>query len=63
MYMSFEGGVPGEEDWDSNRHIADVRAQAGLGVTWQAVNSVGGDPAAVIRMVRNYGNRVISTLR
>jgi probable F420-dependent oxidoreductase len=60
MYMSFEGGIPGEAGWDADRHLADVRAQAGLGVTWQAVNSVGGDPDAVLRMVRDYGDRVIA---
>jgi probable F420-dependent oxidoreductase len=63
MYMSFEGGVPGEAGWDADRHLADVRAQAGLGVTWQAVNAVGGDPDQVIAMVRDYGDRVISALR
>jgi hypothetical protein len=63
MYMSFEGGVPGEAGWDAERHLTDIRAQANLGVTWQAVNAVGADPAEVLDMVRSYGDRVISTLR
>jgi probable F420-dependent oxidoreductase len=63
MYMSFEGGVPGEAGWDAGRHLADVRAQAELGVTWQAVNAAGDDPGQVIGMVRDYGDRVIDALR
>jgi probable F420-dependent oxidoreductase len=63
MYMSFEGGVPGEDDWDRAAHIADVRAQAGLGVNWQAVNAVGSGPADILAMVRDYGDTVISALR
>jgi probable F420-dependent oxidoreductase len=63
MYMSFEGGVPGEPDWDRDAHIADVRAQADLGVTWQAVNAVGDSRSAVLDMVRSYGDTVISKLR
>jgi len=63
MYMSFEGGVPGEAGWDAERHIAEIRDQANLGVTWQAVNAVGAEPAEVLDMVRSYGDRVISTLR
>ncbi len=63
MYMSFEGGIPGEKDWDAARHLADVRAQADLGVTWQAVNAVGQGPKEVLGMVRDYGDRVISALR
>jgi probable F420-dependent oxidoreductase len=63
MYMSFEGGVPGEPGWDMARHIADVRAQAGLGVTWQAVNAIGSSRAEVLDMVRRYGQQVIAPLR
>jgi probable F420-dependent oxidoreductase len=63
MYMSFEGGVPGEAGWDHAAHRADVRAQADLGVTWQAVNAVGDTPNEVLDMVRSYGDEVISALR
>jgi probable F420-dependent oxidoreductase len=63
MYMSFEGGIPGERGWDAERHMADVRAQAALGVTWQAVNAVGSTRAEVLDMVRGYGERVIAALR
>jgi hypothetical protein len=63
MYMSFEGGVPGEDDWDRSKHIADVRAQAALGVTHQAVNAVGSTRAEVLDMMRDYGDRVISAVR
>jgi hypothetical protein len=63
MYMSFEGGVPGEDDWDGAAHIADVRAQADLGVNWQAVNAVGSTRSEVLDMLRSYGDNVISALR
>jgi alkanesulfonate monooxygenase SsuD/methylene tetrahydromethanopterin reductase-like flavin-dependent oxidoreductase (luciferase family) len=63
MYMSFEGGVPGEDDWDGAAHIADVRAQADLGVNWQAVNAVGSTRSEVLDMLRSYGDSVISALR
>jgi probable F420-dependent oxidoreductase len=63
MYMSFEGGVPGEEDWDHEAHLADVRAQADLGVTWQAVNAVGSSPSDVLDMIRSYADLVIAPLR
>jgi probable F420-dependent oxidoreductase len=63
MYMSFEGGVPGEPDWNRDAHVADVRAQADLGVTWQAVNAVGDARADVLAMVRDYGDTVIAKLR
>jgi probable F420-dependent oxidoreductase len=63
MYMSFEGGIPGEADWDATAHLADVRAQSDLGVTWQAVNAVGSSRAEVFAMVQDYGDRVISALR
>jgi probable F420-dependent oxidoreductase len=63
MYMSFEGGVPGEDDWDHTKHIADVRAQADLGVNHQAVNAVGSTRAEVLDMIRMYGDTVISALR
>jgi probable F420-dependent oxidoreductase len=63
MYMSFEGGVPGEDDWHRAAHVADVRAQADLGVTWQAVNAIGSSRAEVLDMVRDYGDSVISVLR
>jgi probable F420-dependent oxidoreductase len=63
MYMSFEGGVPGEDDWDGAAHIADVRAQADLGVNWQAVNAVGSTRSEVLDMLRSYGDSVIAALR
>jgi probable F420-dependent oxidoreductase len=63
MYMSFEGGVPGEADWDRAAHIADVQAQAKLGVTWQAVNALGDTRREVLDMVRAYGDTVVSALR
>jgi len=62
MYMSFEGGIPGEAGWDADRHLADLDAQAALGVNWQAVNAVGDTPAEVFAMVRSYGERVISAI-
>jgi probable F420-dependent oxidoreductase len=63
MFMSFEGGIPGEKGWDHKAHIADVQAQANLGVNWQAVNAVGATPAEVLDMVRSYADTVISALR
>ena len=63
VFGSVEGGVPGEDDWDRDKHIVDVRAQADLGVTYQAVNAVGSTRAEVLDMIRSYGDRVISPLR
>jgi probable F420-dependent oxidoreductase len=63
LFMSFEGGVPGEPGWEPRRHVDDVRAQADLGVTWQAVNALGATPADVLAMVARYGDEVIATLR
>ena len=63
MYMSLEAGIPGEAGWDVDGHIAEIRAQANLGVTWQAVNAVGSTPAEVLDMTRAYGDRVIAALR
>jgi hypothetical protein len=43
--------------------VADLRAQAALGVTWHHTNPIGSTPKEVLDMVRAYGDDVISPLR
>jgi probable F420-dependent oxidoreductase len=63
MYTSHEGGLPGSSEWDSQRRLADLQAQASLGVTWHHTNPIGSTPAQVLNMVRQYGDEVVSPLR
>ena len=59
MFMSMDGGVPGDETWNPGRHLADLRAQADLGVTWSQVGAYGDTPEAVFAMVRRYADDVV----
>lgn len=59
MFMSMEGGVPGEDSWNPDRHLGDIRAQADLGVNWLQVGAVGDTPEAVFAMVRRYADEIV----
>lgn len=60
MYMAADGGLPGGPEWDASRHLAEVRAQADLGVTWQQLTAIGDTPDAVITMLRRYADEVVT---
>lgn len=63
MFMPMDLSLPGSPDWDAGRHVADIRAQADLGVTWQQVTAMGETPAAALDVVRAYADEVIGPLR
>lgn len=63
MFMAMDGVLPGSPDWDAARHLADVRAQADLGVGWQQLTAAGDTPAAALECVRAYADAVIAPLR
>lgn len=62
-FMSLDPALPGSPDWDPARHLAGIRAQADLGVTWQQLTAEGATPAAALDCVRAYGDQVVATLR
>jgi probable F420-dependent oxidoreductase len=63
MFMPMDLALPGSPDWDARRHVADIRAQADLGVTWQQMTATGETPAAALAVVRAYADEVIGPLR
>jgi probable F420-dependent oxidoreductase len=62
MFMSFEGGLPGTDYWEPARLLADLRAQADLGVNWQQITAAGDTPEAVLSMVRRYADDIVHQL-
>lgn len=63
IFMALDPALPGSPDWDAARHLAGVRAQADLGVTWQQLTAEGTTPAAALDCVRAYADQVIAPLR
>ncbi len=63
MFMAMHAALPGDPDWDADRYLDGIRAQADLGVTWRQVTAVGATPAAVLDRVRAYADAVIAPLR
>jgi probable F420-dependent oxidoreductase len=62
MFMAFDPALPGAEDWDAGRHRDEVRANADLGVTWHQITPSGATAAAVLDVVRAYGDDVVSQM-
>lgn len=63
IFMAMDGVLPGQAGWDAGRHLAGIRAQADLGVSWQQLTAVGDTPAAALDCLRAYADEVISPLR
>ena len=62
MFMSTEGGAPGDDSWNPGRHLADLRAQADLGVNGNKSVPPGDTPEAVFTMVRRYADDVVGQI-
>jgi probable F420-dependent oxidoreductase len=63
IFMALDPALPGSPDWDAARHLAGIRAQADLGVTWQQLTAEGATPAAALDCVRAYADAVLAPLR
>ncbi|MFM8302880.1 MAG: LLM class F420-dependent oxidoreductase [Actinomycetota bacterium] len=63
MFMPLDPALPGSPDWDADRHLTALRAQADLGVTWVQLTAQGDTPAAVLDQVRSYADTVVGALR
>lgn len=60
MFTSYEGGTPGADEWQPVRRIADLKAQAAIGVTWHQTNPAAATGSEVLDMVRRFGDDVIA---
>jgi probable F420-dependent oxidoreductase len=58
-YMTNEGGSPGSDSFDADRHREGLEELVGLGVTWSSVGIPGDSLEHALETVERYGELVI----
>lgn len=62
MYMSFEGGAPGQETWHPQQHRESIDELEREGVTWLACNlDASPSLAGVLENIEQYGSDVLES--
>jgi probable F420-dependent oxidoreductase len=59
VFNNFEGGDPGDENFDPDAYLAGVDALAALGVTWLHVTIPGDSLAHALETIESFGKTVI----
>ncbi|MGV0745949.1 LLM class F420-dependent oxidoreductase [Mycolicibacterium sp. XJ870] len=60
VFNNFDGGNPGDDDFDPDAYLAGVEKLAALGVTWLHVTLPGDSLAHALEAVESFGKSVIS---
>jgi len=60
VFNNFEGGSPGDDDFDAEAYLAGVDKLAALGVTWLHVTLPGDSLAHALEAAEEFGKTVIS---
>ncbi len=60
MFNNFEGGSPGDDDFDAEAYLAGVDKLAALGVTWLHVTLPGDSLAHALEATEKFGKTVIA---
>lgn len=63
MFMCFDGGLPEQPGFHAQQHLEALHAQAGIGITWSAINGAEGSKQEALDAVARYGEEVISAFR
>lgn len=59
MYMTFEGGAPGDQGWAPQQHCESIAEFEAEGVTWLASNANGESLDDVLQNIELYGSDVL----
>lgn len=60
VFNNFEGGSPGDDDFDADAYLAGVEKLAALGVTWLHVTLPGDSLAHALEATEKFGKTVIA---
>ena len=62
VFNNFEGGNPGDDDFDADAYLAGVQKLAALGVTWLHVTLPGDSLAHTLETTEKFGKTVIAAV-
>lgn len=60
VFTNFDGGNPGDDDFDADAYLAGVDQLAALGVTWLHVTIPGDSLAHALETIEGFGKSVIA---